>query len=492
MKTQSIFIYLFPFFICLLIIGCNNDDDEIIPEPIPELTNIGTGVRLSIDSIVCLRSKDEVGGGHSDNETLEVYGYIRAWTSFDYTVSNEKENYEKLDTSMLWFRNNDDLVYLTKDEVLSVRTFTDLFFDNNQAHLAKINLDFLFIEYDPDEATWGNSAVSNLIMYTEEIDGDNDRISPPIKISMEDIEYYDRVFKKTYTQYIRNNWHGDDANMQLEIHYSFHPVPIKSAAPLPEGYAIGDEVIEPDLYPDIPTISAYAAAPPEKSSELVVGQKVLGNFSPEPLMVRTDSVKYHVYGLNPKYVSGSLLQNPVFNSIERPDNSGEDPWNGLIFFGHKPLKAPDGIIGPKLESKPIIQMVRYWVPINVERIAAGVTLTTSEEITHGVGAEFSYEYSITTGIGASAGVLSFSQEISQTFGFSVSYNYSVTYTTTKEIAAPDDKNVSFITWQLVEEIRVVNEQGELYTDPSYDFKSMLIATIPTNHIVQEAHQFSAD
>ncbi|MCO6475693.1 MAG: hypothetical protein J5I94_03685 [Phaeodactylibacter sp.] len=121
---------------------------------------------------------------------------------------------------------------------------------------------------------------------------------------------------------------------------------------------------------------------------------------------------------------------------------------------------------------------------------AGVTLTTSTEITHGVGAEFSYEYSITTGFTAGTDIASFSMEISHTFGFSVSYNYSITTTKTKEISAPDDRNVSFITWQLVEEYRVVDANGRMFTDPNYEFKSMLIATIPTNHIVEEAHQFS--
>ncbi|MEZ4961788.1 MAG: hypothetical protein R2830_18310 [Saprospiraceae bacterium] len=506
MKKLKIFsgLFLLVLLAGALFVSCEKDNIEPEPEPLPEPTDIGLGIRLSIDSIECIFSDDYVPDA-GDNSDIELYGYIRAWSTFAYPSADQKQHYEKMDTSLLFFRAPEDLFRMNggygdevAPEIIKIGKFTDFFFDNDKRHLTSINMDYFFADYDfQGEGLWEKSPEIQRLMFTEGTDAGGNVAAKPLVFNAEDIELYDKAFKRTYSLYLRDKYRPDKHKMVILVHYSFHPVPVKSAAQLPDGHILGEEFTEPDLYPEIPIVPAYAAAPPAKSVELVIGQKSLSKFSPEPMKLDFGGTYFHVYGINPKFVSGSQLIAPYFEQKEHVGNAGDDPWTGLVWFAkpQRPSKAPpvgEQVTGPTLQTKPIIQMVRYWVPINIERIPAGVTLTTSTEITHGIDAGFSYQYSISTGFSVGGDLASFNMEVSQTFGFSISYNYSITTTKTKEIAAPDDKNVAFITWQLIEEFRIVDENGELFTDPNYDFKSMMAASIPTDHIVEEAHQFSAN
>jgi len=450
------------------------------------------GVRLQIDSIVCEYENADKGNG------IEIYGYLAAWSSFDYPEATLKENFEKFDKSLLWYRSHKEWIRLKEGESIPIERFTDFFFDADKIHQAYINLEFGLMEYDGGEGTWGETAPKNWFRYSLVSGSDEDeeylKIGPVIEFPVEDIEFFDRVFENSYELTLDIDASSAPEDKQrIVVHYSFHPVTVRSVAKIPEGYAAGDEIIEPDVYPEIPNISGYASPPPARSEQLVVGQKMLSKFSPEPMTVHANNgLDYMSYGTNAKFVSGNQLIEPVFTEEVLPVGTELDLWKGLVRWYKGILsRSRDDVTGPKLESKPVIQMVRYWVPVNVKRIPAGTKLTTSTSITHGFDAGFTYSLSITTGVTVNSGIFSFNQQMQETFGFSFNYNYQKTVTETKEVLAPDDKNTVFVVWQLVEEFRVVDEEGKLFTDPHYDFKSMLIATIPTETIVEQAHQFSA-
>ncbi|MCB0638464.1 MAG: hypothetical protein KDC54_17665, partial [Lewinella sp.] len=138
-----------------------------------------------------------------------------------------------------------------------------------------------------------------------------------------------------------------------------------------------------------------------------------------------------------------------------------------------------------LSSTPYLQMIKYWRLLDTEPIAAGMTRELEVSQSYGLSYSMAYQLSIMVGAEASGdplGIFSFKTEITSTFSTSVTYTEQQSKTVTFT-QGPYDTNVRVNTWQEVHEFRIVDENGRLFTDPNYEFKSMTVGVIGTENIV---------
>jgi hypothetical protein len=208
----------------------------------------------------------------------------------------------------------------------------------------------------------------------------------------------------------------------------------------------------------------------------------------------------YVYNQNPKFVSDSELIEPDFNilceEVHHDDNCiclieiDEDTKEAT--YGTQIVGTGPSIKGPKISAIPKMQIIQYWVPIEVWRIPAGTSKTLEVSYTHGW--EETQEYGISVTLGYEAGVEGFGKlntELQTSYNYSIAENYSKTETITNSCTAPDNKNVLYVTWQRINEIRLINNNGEIFNDENYYFSSMPIARVPADDIIDMAYQYNA-
>jgi hypothetical protein len=81
------------------------------------------------------------------------------------------------------------------------------------------------------------------------------------------------------------------------------------------------------------------------------------------------------------------------------------------------------------------------------------------------------------------------------FSYSSSTSLTVSEEETVEesftIACPDNMNIVYCVWQLVDEFRIIGADGELFTDPNYRFTSGTnIAVVPAPEFVPVTTYFA--
>ncbi len=145
-----------------------------------------------------------------------------------------------------------------------------------------------------------------------------------------------------------------------------------------------------------------------------------------------------------------------------------------------------------LSNQPYLQLVRYWVRVGaVERYSGSTSKTTTRSTTRGTTETSASEFTKTLGIETSVSgswFVDFEVKVKTEFSWSESHETSIseeeTYEESFTISSPENQNIVYCVWQLVEEYRVVGTDGELFTDPNYLFDDESNSIIcPTNETV---------
>ncbi len=473
---------LLAFISVLLIPGCQKDNDTR-PTPgepeefTPPIETIELyGVRLIIDSLVCDAQYD-------NGSDEEFYGYLEAWTTYENGYLNTKEKYETKTTNraLMWFAEGNALNYkqLKVGESVDINEVIDFIFNPSTLGLATIHLKGRLKEWD------GNGYDSHDLIGTTGIDIKADQIV---------------INQQSELKFDKHHGTGTNDWTRASFYYHFELFNPRSSGILPSGKLPSDIFTDLSIYPELPTPTRYEDMPPSISEKLVVGQMIRNNFHPSPIQVNTQlpvsglgNGPFYAYKLQdlsspPIFVSN----NAPFNSpeVEPEQNYNEGERYGLVYIDNEDKEAK--IIENKtrllaLENTPRLQLMRYYKPIRCWRLPAGAYWSKEISYTNSWTEEMHVEFSLTMGYGGEL----FSSEIKSIFGSSWEYNWSETESETLSYTAPNDKNVMYIVWQLFEEYRLINAEGNIFSDPNYQFKSMEVVSIPTNHIVPRAYLFNA-
>ncbi len=116
-------------------------------------------------------------------------------------------------------------------------------------------------------------------------------------------------------------------------------------------------------------------------------------------------------------------------------------------------------------------------------------------MTYTQGWEETHEYGLSITLGYESPETfagTFSAEISSNYNYSISNSSSKKENWDTTYKAPDDKNVVFITWQRINEIRLIKPNGEILQDENYNFNSLPVAHVPSADLIDMAYQFSAN
>ena len=462
------FVIIFILLICIGIPGCTKDDE---PEPMEELTTVG--VRLKLDSIVCEKSW---GDG-----TIELYGAILANAEYDYSHSADRQHGEKFDKALLWYRAPKDWARFyekshNKSKTLKIDAgFIDFFCDITKQNECDITIQPILFEFDGGNE-WGHG-------------GDENDISKIIDIA-------DNKQKRTMAEYVNSSRKNYQLHLstkndkgEMVLHYSVYQIPVKSEVKYPAGKGPGEIFIEADQDLEFPRGKLYSSTPPAQSEKIVIGQIIRNTFSPEPITGIFGPTKAYNYNLRPQFFNGENLCKPMFESKylstgPKDTHYGyhEEPWKGLVYKNFN--RATDTKTEEQLSKKPYIQLIKYWQLQESNAIIAGISTTFTKVTTNSIERTKAYELSITLGfeVGDIFGCATFSTEIQNTFSTSVSYTESTEYSISKTIG-PYDTNVRYNIWQEIHELRIVDEKGEVFTDPEYEFKSINIGVLPTSNVV---------
>lgn len=255
-----------------------------------------------------------------------------------------------------------------------------------------------------------------------------------------------------------------------------------------------DPVIPPEEEvldrPAIPEPTYYSGPVPEKSLELIVKTVPLSNF-----VASVDSIIPHYccseggcdfqcqfYGTYPGSNRVKLVQDhAIITEI--------DSLQTEIYYA--PFSTGPIHLDP-LSSTPYIQHIRYWRRLGlVERYSGSTSTTVTRSITRGVERTRAEEFGMSIGMEStvSGGLfVDFSVTLSMEFSYSSSTSLSVSEEETVEesftISCPDNKNIVYCVWQLVDEFKIIGVDGEIYADPSYVFADgTLEAVCPTSEFV---------
>jgi len=220
--------------------------------------------------------------------------------------------------------------------------------------------------------------------------------------------------------------------------------------------------------PAIPIPDSYEADVPEKSDELVVGEARSNYFNPSITEYTLESgTTVDVNSLRVLLVNDGTTVSPV---------DGNDDYLSL-----------------ESDEIPYLQLVRYWQRVgDVESYAGGSTTTITREVTQGSSesSTTSFTESISVEVESEAGGLFASASVSASTSFTSTQEFSSTESTeTTEtwsfsVSPESGTNMTYTVWQLVEEFRFVDSEGNLYDTPKYEFdEDSLRFVYPTNEIV---------
>lgn len=468
MKKQIIILCTLSFF---LLFQCSSDDTNSDPKPIQEPEEIDipvenfevVGYKLTLTEIFCEESNDQ---GDADSRS-EFYGYISASASFDNDYIYTTDKLETNEKAVLFYRYKDHWFGLKTNETKSLEKSFDFYFNSNHVGKASILLDGWLKEKDPE-------------------DKDDDDFGYRTKeINVEDIKL-DLEYELPF------DYNGDIAIAK----FRFEKFSINSdALTYPDGYGPEDtfNVSSGDYPPPNPT--SYTSGIPVSKKYTIIQQNP-SKLYPQPNKVNLSGItSLFVYNQNPKFVSDSKIIEPEFqifcNEVHNDTNCvcliEIDETTHQVTYGTSAVGTGSTITGPEISEIPIMQIIQYWVPIKVWRIPAGASKTYTVTYTHGWEKTQEFGISVTLGYESLSG---FSAELAARYNYSISENYSKEEKWETSFSAPEDKNVVYVTWQRVNEIRLINPDGTIFKDENYYFSSMPVAHVPSNNIIDIAYPFN--
>ena len=259
--------------------------------------------------------------------------------------------------------------------------------------------------------------------------------------------------------------------------------------------------------PPIPAPKTYAGAVPNRSRVVLVERKPIETMDFSPPLTKAFITMKLFDGSGQEIAStrfpleGTLLEDYLkeFGEFKLLEDGKLSSREELSFSFPDEGKTRVFTLDP-LQTTPHIQLIRYWEledPVNnVVTMDPGTTKTIRISTTVGTEASTTENFSVTVGVelGFDAGAVSGS--INTEFGYNHTTALTERFEETREVTetrtAPDDAHVIVAMWRLVNEIKIVDETGETYTDPNYTFAGSLGVPLkfvnPTDYRVK-SYQF---
>ena len=247
------------------------------------------------------------------------------------------------------------------------------------------------------------------------------------------------------------------------------------------------EVVQPDPIvldrPPIPEPTYYAGPVPDKSMEMVVASVELSNFVAAEDSIWSPwcceepgcdfSCKFY-----PTYPGGNRIRLVANNAIV----TNEDSLKTDVYYGPS---STGEMLSTALSSRPYLEHVRYWRRIGiVERYSGSTSVTVTRSTTKGVQRTEAEEFGTSIGMEATASggfFVDFSVTLRTELSYSSSTELSVSEEETVEesftISCPENKNIVYCVWQLVDEFRIIGLDGKPFTDPYCGFRESSLQTV---------------
>lgn len=226
--------------------------------------------------------------------------------------------------------------------------------------------------------------------------------------------------------------------------------------------------------PRIPAPESYIAEVPLVSEEVIVATVPITNFSPRVTRANDAQGNEIISGVNERVA--------------------------LVINGNP---APSPVVGgrstPGISVTPHVQVVRYWRRLgSVERYSGATETSITRSVTRGSSTtrseSFGYTLGVSTSISGGGIFASVSTTITAEFSGEFSSEYTVSEETTETqsytVSADQGDNLVFAVWQLIEEYRIVRQDGTGWSeweDPRYlvtdaDLEPLAIATTELRNI----------
>ncbi|MBN1290828.1 MAG: hypothetical protein JXB48_03235 [Candidatus Latescibacteria bacterium] len=282
----------------------------------------------------------------------------------------------------------------------------------------------------------------------------------------------------------------------------------------------GDNSVNDDQHsinarPSVPEPKSYAGMVPAKSDELIVETVPLSDYSP---FVIGATLKDGYKGSYIDSGGGSYSFEYFADQLYTEMVWGFSPKAGIRTDRYNLLKNDKVINNPMIDfmswdlndwwlqlpckplsNKPYLQLVRFWKRIgDVERYSGSTSKTTTRSTTHGTTETSASEFSKTLGIEASVSgswYVDFEVKVKTEFSWTESHETSIMQEETFEesftISCPENRNIVYCVWQLIEEYRIVGADGKLFIDPNFLFDDTYhVAICPTRELVPMTTYFN--
>lgn len=263
--------------------------------------------------------------------------------------------------------------------------------------------------------------------------------------------------------------------------------------------------------PAIPEPAAYSGMVPAMSAKLIVQTVPLSDYSPVVIgatprygcdvNVRRSDIDlryYNHYAADTLYTAWAPGDTIGIKAERKELLVDGEPVIGQMFLCYCQSSPPQP--GPywyawsskPLTSQPYLQLVRYWVRVgDVERYSGNTSKTTTRSTTRGTTETSASEFSRTLGIETTISgswYVDLELKVKAEFSWKESHETSImheeTFGESFTIACPENKNLVYCVWQLIEEYRIVDENGDFFTDPDFLFDDAYHSTIcPTRELV---------
>jgi len=267
----------------------------------------------------------------------------------------------------------------------------------------------------------------------------------------------------------------------------------------------GDDAVAPEEpeevldRPPIPEPTYYSGPVPERSMELTVKTVLLSNY-----VASADSVYPHPgwcceSGCDFKCMFFPTFPGPNRIRLVESDTIVTHADSLLTDVTYIPYTSTGDMGCNPLSSAPYLQHIRYWVRLGiVERYSGSTSVTVTRSTTRGMERTEAEEFGMSIGMEATVSG-GFFVDFSVTLRTELSYSSSTSLTVSEEetveesftISCPDNKNIVYCVWQLVDEFRIIGVDGEEFTDPNYRFTAgSHLAICPTPEFVPMTTYFN--
>ena len=258
----------------------------------------------------------------------------------------------------------------------------------------------------------------------------------------------------------------------------------------------GDDAVAPEEpeevldRPPIPEPTYYSGPVPERSIELTVKTVRLSNYvasvdSIYPLGWCCPGCDFKCW-FYPTYPGPNRVR---FVESDTIITSNDSLITDVTYVPH--ASTGEMTCNP-LSSAPYLQHIRYWVRLGiVERYSGSTSKTVTRSTTKGVERTQAEEFGMSIGMEATASG-GFFVEFSVTLRTEFSYSSSTSLTVSEEetveesftISCPDNRNIVYCVWQLVDEFRIIGVDGQPFEYPAFKFTAgSHLAVCPTPEFV---------